>query len=155
VVIIYIILKKKNTVGSQQKTKGVDGRIEKKAYSKSLRSNKTEVRLLQTTTRLFFFYVRVNPTLIKRLRYYTLRIMFRHLGFHTESAHPTGSKSNHNSSFFFFLRRRKQHYENRFSNRSDPHATPPIWGKISGRTLFFFSPLLSTIYHLLDASSRI
>lgn len=79
VVIIYIIFKKKKTrlvLGKKQKS--VDGRIEKKSLQQvsTLEQNGSAIIITDYSTSL---YVRVNPTLIKRLRYYTLRIIFRHL----------------------------------------------------------------------------
>lgn len=71
------LMKKHGRFSAKKIIKGVDGRIKEKkkkrlTASVYARKKETKVRLLQTTTRLFFLYVGVNPTLIKRLRYVTI-----------------------------------------------------------------------------------
>lgn len=101
-VIIYIIFKRKKKHGRFSAKKNKQRRRENKESLQqvsTLEQNGSAIITDYSTS--FFFYVRVNPTLIKRLCCYMLRIMFRHLGFHTESAHPTGSKSNYNFLLLF------------------------------------------------------
>lgn len=89
-------MKKHGRFSAKRKTKDVDGRIEKKkrltasVYARK-KKWKCDYYRLQHVFFFFFLYVGINPTLIKRLRYYILTIMFDLQVFHTESAHPTGS----------------------------------------------------------------
>lgn len=58
-----------------------DNRRKKNLQQVSTLEKRNESAIITDYNTSFFLYVGVNPKLIKRLRYYTLTIMFGHSGF--------------------------------------------------------------------------